>query len=77
MRLRVICKAQEQMKKSANKHCREVTFDKGDQLYLKLQSYRFHSLASCLNEKLSPRFYGPFTIMERIRQVAYKLKLLE
>lgn len=60
MRLRVICKAQEQMKKSANKHCRKVTFDKRDQLYLKLQSYRFHSLASCLNEKLSPRFYGPF-----------------
>jgi len=44
-------------------------------VFLKIQPYRFKSLARRPNEKLSPRFYGPYQILERIGPVAYKLLL--
>ncbi|CAH9114190.1 unnamed protein product, partial [Cuscuta europaea] len=47
----------------------------GDLVYLKIQPYKLKSLAKRINQKLSPRFYGPFEILERIGAVAYKLKL--
>lgn len=47
----------------------------GDWIYLKLQPYRLKSLARRRNEKLSPRFYGPYKIMVRMGSVAYKLDL--
>ncbi|WVY93547.1 hypothetical protein V8G54_032635 [Vigna mungo] len=62
-----LCKAHEQNKKQANKHRREV--------YLKLQPYRLKSLANRPNEKLRPRFYGPYVVQEYIGPVAYKLDL--
>ena len=44
---------------------------------MKLQPYRMKSLAKKPNEKLSPRFYGPYKVIQRIGEVAYKLELLE
>jgi hypothetical protein len=34
--------------------------------------YRLKSLAKKINEKLRPRFYGPYQIIKVIVQVAYK-----
>lgn len=62
------------MRKNINKHRRDVEFKVGDYVFLKFQPYRFRSLASHLNEKLSPRFYGPYEITERVGKVAYKLQ---
>lgn len=45
-------------------------------MYLKLQSYRQHSLKNRkVPHKLSPQFYGPFRVIDKVGQVAYKLDL--
>lgn len=64
-------KAQSRMKKTADTGRREVQFQVGDLVYLKLQPYRQRSLA----EKLSPRFFGPYAVFQKIGVVAYKLQL--
>ncbi|KAG9453182.1 hypothetical protein H6P81_006086 [Aristolochia fimbriata] len=70
-----LLKAQNQMKKYADTKRRDIHFSIGDRVYLRLQPYRFKTLAKRPNEKLSPRFYGPFEILDRIGEVAYKLNL--
>ena len=46
-----------------------------DLAYLKLRPYRLSTLASRVNEKLAPKFYGPFPVIQCVGQVAYKLQL--
>lgn len=70
-----LLKSQDMMRKYANKSRRDVEYQVGDLVYLKLQPYRRRSLAKKLNEKLSPRFYGPFPVAARIGAVAYRLDL--
>ena len=66
---------QNRMKQAANKKRREVTFVIGDFVYLKFHPYRMKSLATRVNHKLRAHFYGLFEVLERIGEVAYKLKL--
>lgn len=68
-------KAQNNMKLQADKKRRDVSFDEGEMVYLKAQPYKYKSLAKRSNEKLSPRYYGPFQIQTRIGNAAYKLQL--
>jgi hypothetical protein len=70
-----LLKAQDQMRTQANKHRRDISYVVGDWVYLKIQPYRLKSLAKRINEKLSPRFYGPYKITKIIGQVAYQLDL--
>ncbi|KAL1533371.1 hypothetical protein AAHA92_33261 [Salvia divinorum] len=67
--------AQVVMTETANRHRRHVEFQVGDQVLLKLQPYRQHSVSRPLAPKLARRFYGPFQITERIGLVAYRLQL--
>ena len=70
-----LLKAQNLMKAQANKHKRQIDFEVGDWVFLKLQPYKRRSLARRPVAKLSPKFYGPYKILERIGPVAYKLEL--
>ena len=67
--------ASQRMKCQADKKRREVSFDIGDYVYLKLQPYRQTSVAFRASMKLAPRFYGPYQIIEKVGTVAYRLAL--
>lgn len=70
-------KAQNRMRTAANRHRRHLEFNVGDRVLLKLQQYRQHSVARPISAKLARQFYGPFEVLERIGQVAYRLRLPE
>lgn len=70
-----LAKAQQRMKQQADKHRSERTLNIGDLAYVKLQPYRQHSVALRNNQKLGPRFFGPFPVISKIGSVAYKLQL--
>ena len=68
-------RAQHRMKNQADKHRSDRTFAVGDQVFLKMQPYAQLSLYSRANHKLAFKFYGPFQVLERIGDRAYKLDL--
>eukprot|EP00253_Pinus_taeda_P014110 PITA_14110 len=59
----------------ADQHRSERTFQEGDKVFLRLQPYKQTSLKDKGCQKLSPKFYGPYQILQRIGEVAYKLAL--
>ena len=70
-------RTQQLMKERADTKRREVEFEVGDMVLVKIRPYRQRSLAKRINEKLSARFYGPFEVLAKVGRVAYKLKLTE
>lgn len=67
--------AQHRMKIQEDLSRREVEFKVGDEVFLKLRPYRQQSVARRPFDKLAARYYGPYTILQRIGSVAYKLQL--
>ncbi|KAJ4753877.1 polyprotein [Rhynchospora pubera] len=59
---------------AVNQVC-ERQFDVGAWIYLKIQPYRQLSVQGNNNKKLGLKYYGPFQIMEKYGNVAYKLQL--
>jgi hypothetical protein len=63
------------MKQQEDQHCSEWSFAIGDMVFLRLQPYKQTSLKDKTPQKLAPKFYGPYEILQCIGQVAYKLAL--
>ena len=66
--------AQSRQRSYANPHRCEVTFDIGEYAFLRVSPmkgvFRFGR-----KRKLSPRYIGPFEVLERVGEVAYCLAL--
>nr|AAV32204.1 putative polyprotein [Oryza sativa Japonica Group] len=70
-RLRI---AQSRQKSYADNRRRELTFEAGDYVYLRVTPLRgVHRFQT--KGKLAPRFVGPYKILERRGEVAYQLEL--
>jgi len=67
--------AQNRMKQQADQHRSKCKFQEGDQVFLMLQPYKQTSLKDKGCQKLFPKFYGLYQILQRIEEVAYKLAL--
>ena len=65
---------QDRQKSYANKHRVHRELSVGDHVYLKLKT-RKSSLKLGSYAKLSPRYYRPFEVLERIWPVAYRIAL--
>ena len=67
--------AHNRMKTQAYQHRREVHFQVGDFIYLKLQPYRQSLVTFRGSLKLAPRFFGPYEILAKVGPVGYRLVL--
>lgn len=70
-----LLRAQHRMKQVADRHQSERSFELGDWVFVKLQPYRQQSVAQRSSHKISPKYYGPYKILDKIGAVAYHLQL--
>ena len=68
-------RAQKRMKQQHDRHRSDRQFALGDWVYLKLQPYRQNTLRDRQFQKLSPRYFGTFKVIDKFGTVAYKLQL--
>ena len=66
--------AQSRQKSYANKRRRPLTFEVGDYVYLKVSPMKGVQRFG-VKRKLTPRYIGPYKIIERKGNVAYRLQL--
>ncbi|GJS29298.1 gypsy/ty3 retroelement polyprotein [Tanacetum coccineum] len=70
-----LLRAQDRKKAMADRKRNERVFGIDDLVLLKLQPYRQSTLRQHKHHKLAPKYYGPFKVIARIGEVAYKLDL--
>lgn len=63
------------MKRMAYKKRQEVHTVEGDNVFVELRPYRQRLVGVRKNEKLAPKYSGPYTIERKIGSGAYKLIL--
>lgn len=68
-------RVQQQMKLAADNHRRDMEYKAGDWVYVKMRPYRQRSPVVRYNEKLAPRYYGPFEVLASVGKMAYRLSL--
>jgi len=68
--------AQNQMKQQVDYHRSERSFDVGNWVFLRVQPYKQISLNQAKKDnKLSPKYYGPYKVLQKIGTMIYKLEL--
>lgn len=70
-----MAKATNIMKQIADKHRSKREFKVGNWVYVKLQPYVQTTLRKHHNQKLGPKYFGPYLILEKVGAVAYRLDL--
>ena len=68
--------AQSRQKSYADRKRREVSFNNGDFVYLKVSPIR-GTRRFQVQGKLAPRYIGPYRVQKRVGKVAYRIKLPE
>ena len=63
------------MKQQADQHRSEHTFQVGDMVFLHLHPYKKSSLKDKRNQMIAPNISDPYTVLQNIGCVAYKLAL--
>ena len=64
------------MKQQVDQHRSERSFDVGDYVFLQLQPYKQMSLKQAKKDnKLLPKYYVPYKLLQIISTLAYKLEL--
>ena len=66
--------AQDRQKSYADNRRRDLEFEVGDMVFLRISTWK-GILRFGKHGKLSPRYIGPYRIVERIGEVAYRLEL--
>ena len=68
--------AQNCMKQQADQHRSERSCKVGDWVFLRLKPYKQMSLKQAKKDnKLSPKYYVPYKVLQKIGTMAYKLEL--
>ena len=70
-----LLRAQHRMKQVADRHRSERSFELGDWVFVKLQPYRQQSVVQRFSQKIAPKYYSPYKILDKVGVVAYKLQL--
>ncbi|XP_068636084.1 uncharacterized protein [Aristolochia californica] len=63
------------MKNTYDKSHHDQSYAPDDYVWLHLHMYFQLSLSASQRQKLSPKYYGPFQVLERIGSMAYRLQL--
>jgi hypothetical protein len=64
------------MKQQVDQHRKERKFKVGDWVFLRLEPYKQIPLKQQKKDnKLTPKYYGPYKVLQRIGSMAYKLEL--
>ena len=63
-----------QKKSYANNWKREVEFEEGDKMYLKISPMK-GEMRFGKKGNVSPRYMGPYKVLQRVKKVAYELRL--
>ncbi|CAL1396383.1 unnamed protein product [Linum trigynum] len=69
--------ANEYMKQRADLKRRELHFEVGDLVLLRLQPYRQSSAFRRASQKLAARYFGPYAVAAKVGEVAYRLQFPE